>query len=110
MKLKEIKVEITRWIAVMHDINEVVDSITGYTGADLDSPMMRPICEMMSAYTKAVSVTIGDQDDFLMWYWLDCDMGKEPHKARLAGWSEFRMIKTPSDLARLIYDGSRGDV
>ena len=70
MKLKETKTEITRWLAVMHDINSVVDSITGYTGADLDSPMMRPICEMMSAYTNVVSRIIGDDSEFLTWYWL----------------------------------------
>ena len=103
MKLKEIKTEVTRWLAVMHDINSVVDSITGYTGADLDSPMMRPICEMMSAYTKAVGMIIGDDSDFLTWYWLECDMGREPHAARVSCDEEFTLIKTPSDLARIIY-------
>lgn len=103
MKLKEIKTEITRWLAVMHDINSVIDSITGYTGADLDSPMMRPICEMMSAYTNVVSRIIGDDSEFLTWYWLECDMGREPHAARVSGDADFIMIKTPSDLARIIY-------
>ena len=103
MKLKEIKTEITRWIAVMRDINSVVDSITGYTCADPESPMMRPICETMSAYTNAVSRIIGDDSEFLIWYWLECDMGREPHAARVSGDADFTMIKTPSDLARIIY-------
>lgn len=105
MKLKEIKEEINRWFAVMHDVNTVVDSITDYTGGDLDSPMLKPICAMMSAYTNEVSKSIGDEGDYLTWYWLDCDMGKDPKRARLAGWTEFKTIKTTSDLARLIYEG-----
>ena len=39
------------------------------------------IWEGFRAYTKAIAKIVGDKDEWLLWYWLENDMGKEGMKA-----------------------------
>ena len=57
---------------------------------------------LMDAYTSAVSAQVGDQDEWLSWFWADNEMGRKKLEAMING--KHRKIRTLKDLARAIAD------
>ena len=55
---------------------------------------------LMDCYTKAVSQLVGDQDEWLAWYWSDNEWGTKKREAMIGG--KFRQIKNLRDLLRVI--------
>ena len=57
---------------------------------------------LMNAYTKAVSLAVGDLDEWLAWYASDNEWGAKQREAMVNG--KYRKIKTLRDLARVIVE------
>ena len=58
---------------------------------------------LMDAYTSAVSAQVGDQDEWLSWFWADNEMGRRKGLEVMIG-GKYRKIRTLKDLARAIVD------
>lgn len=66
----------------------------------VESPFTDALFRMQLEYTEAVAKTVGDEDECMMWYQFDNDMGAKCLKAGIEG--DMREIKTMEDLLWLI--------
>ena len=67
-----------------------------------DSPLYDIPWRLMDAYTKAVSLAVGDRDEWLAWYASENEWGARQGEAMVSG--KYRRIKTLRDLARVIVE------
>lgn len=74
------------------------------TGAMPDCNLWRPIFDLWTAYTVAVSEIVGDKDEWLQWYELECDMGARPKEVESLSGIKIR-VRTLHQLARVIMWG-----
>lgn len=71
------------------------------TGANPDCPLWAPVFDAWDAYTVAVSEIVGDRDEWLNWYEMECRMGETPKEATSASGMTIR-VRTLHQLARVI--------
>ena len=57
---------------------------------------------LMNAYTKAVSLAVGDRDEWLAWFYAENNMGTAKREVMVNG--KYRRIKSLRDLARVIVE------
>lgn len=98
MNLEQIEHALTEWAEQIAATDKAIDDFVAMCGGDLDSKFLRPFCEMQSAYTAAVGKLVGDDESWLQYYWMDCDMGRTPRKVNGTP------LKTIYRLAVLIYN------
>jgi hypothetical protein len=67
-----------------------------------ESPLYDIPWRLMDAYTHAVSARIGDQAEWLAWYWADNEMGAKAMELRVAG--KTYKVRTLKQLARVIVE------
>lgn len=67
-----------------------------------ESPLYIIPWNLMDAYTRAVSARIGDQFEWLSWYWADNDMGAKAMEAQIDG--KTYKVRTLKQLARVIVE------
>lgn len=85
-------------LAAETDIEHVLPPL----GLTPESPLYTIPWNLMDAYTEAVSALVGDQDEWLAWYWADNEMGAKKREATVNG--KFRKIRNLRDLARVIVE------
>lgn len=99
MNLEQIEHALTEWAEHIAATDKAIDDFVAMCGGDLDSKLLRPFCEMQSEYTAAVAKMVGDDyEEWLKYYWMDCDMGRTPRKVNGTP------LKTIRQLAVLIYN------
>jgi hypothetical protein len=70
-------------------------------GAACDCRLLEPFWRALEGYTEAMSEMVGDRDEWLSWYAIECRLGDEPKEAKMPCG---RVIKCTSlrELARVI--------
>lgn len=90
------------WSETFAEIDKQYDALKDLFGASPESPIARAMYDTFSRYTDAISVAVGDADDWLEWYAWENDMGQKEMEAKAAGWSKARPICSVDDLLDLI--------
>lgn len=98
MNLEQIEQALTEWAEHISATDKAIDDFVAMCGGDLDSKFLRPFCQMQSEYTAAVGKLVGDDEEWLKYYWMECDMGRTPRKVNGTP------LKTIYRLAVLIYN------
>ena len=89
MTAKEIHSILKKWEALYFSLDAQCDAIEKIFGSDFDTPFEQAVWSLWRAYTDEVALRIGDiaHDEFgnnwLLWYWQECDMGKTANKELL---------------------------
>jgi len=66
------------WAEKIQTADAALDSIQKLFDSDYESPALKPICELMSAFTDAVSEIVGDECEWLDYYRHECQLGAHP--------------------------------
>ena len=105
MELDQIEERLKHWKRRQNELMAAYGDLAKLTSAMPDCKLLRPVFDVWTAYTVAVSELIGDRDEWLQWYELECDMGKRPKAVAFADGRELE-VKTLRHLARVIADGA----
>lgn len=107
MHVDEIRAILDKWQARMIEADTNLDALMSMMMASPESDFFGAMYAMMGAYTEAIARIVGDDCDWLSWWWLDCAFGssgcREITMQREHG-GEPRQIDTTEDLAKLLYD------
>lgn len=101
MTLDEIEERLRHWQRRQQELTAAYEALASLTDAMPDCKLFKPIFDVWTAYTVAVSEIIGDRDEWLKWYEFECRMGAHPMEAMLANGRKFK-VRTLRQLARLI--------
>lgn len=69
---------IAAWQARMQELEKQYGTILDTVGGGYDSPLGDAIAKVMDAYTDAVALSVGDDDEWLHYYRYDCEWGNSP--------------------------------
>jgi hypothetical protein len=103
MTLTELRKILSDWAIIITDINDVIDELNKVVGSSPESALCTAVYAIAISYTKEIEAKIGDEGEFLQWFWFECQMGKRPMEAKAVHWDEMRPIETTDDLAELLY-------
>lgn len=67
---------IAEWQETMEAMEEHQNKLAEFFRCAFDAPLFKSIALMQSKYTKAVAASVGDENDWLLWYWMDNDFGR----------------------------------
>lgn len=101
MNSEQITKRLKCWKRRHSELMAVYDAMSQLTGADRYSTLFALIFDLWTAYTVAMSELIGDTDEWLQWYEIECDMGRAPMMVVLLDGREIE-VKTLRQLARVI--------
>jgi len=101
MSIDEIVKRLEAWKQRHDAMMEQYEALRTLTDAPPECRMFRPVFDVWMAYTVAVSEIVGDKDEWLQWYELECDMGRNPKEAHSDAGTVVR-VKTLRQLARVI--------
>ena len=101
MSIDEIVRRLEPWKKRHDALMEQCDAMQKLTGATPDCELLHPIFDVWDAYTIAVSEIVGDTNEWLHWYQLECDMGCKPMEVKSDTGTTFR-VRTLRQLARAI--------
>lgn len=105
MDIEEIRKTLHVWKETIADAEWQIDELSKLVGASPESVLIQAIHNLETEYTKSVAALVGDDNEWLDWYWLEVDMGSKDHNTvTLNNGADMRNIKTTDDLAQLIYD------
>lgn len=91
------KVEIIQnWIDKIKESNSLVNPVIDALQCEPENPISNSIDLIQTAYTEAVKQLVGDDQDWLDWFWWDNEMGMRGFEAGLR--ENKRPIKTAEDL------------
>ena len=91
------------WAAHKAELDKQFDALSGALGLIVEGPLPNAVWSMWDSYTAAVSERIGDDFEWLQWFWLENDMGRRGFEVKSIGGRSMK-VKTLRDLARVIYD------
>ncbi len=91
-----------RWHEAVTEGEKEIDALVGI-GFSPESRLCTAINNALEALTSATSQIVGDEYNWLEWYWHECQLGSRPMRA---GWfSDLREICTLDDLVWLVEGG-----
>ena len=93
---------LTAWAALQKQKAQLEDNLHKLFGTDHDSEALRTINTLWDAHTKAVSLVVGDEDEWLSYYEYECAMGKQPGSFKKSATSKPMRISSLKQLARVI--------
>ena len=102
MNASEMLTILTEWRDTLRAAEADIERFIDPLKCSPDSPLYGIPWRLMSAYTKAVSLAVGDQDEWLAWYAADNEMGAKNREVMING--KYRKIKTLRDLACVIVE------
>ena len=80
-------------------LNAVADL---FGGLDYAAPLPEAVSALSGGYTKAVSKIVGDEGDWLEYFWIDCEFGANPLGVIPEKGAAEIQIDGPEALARVI--------
>lgn len=101
MAFSEIVTRLEAWAARQRRLQTQMDRLQALTGAMPDCELLKPVYELWSAYTVAVSEAVGDTNEWLSWFELECQMGRTPLTVKSLAGKE-ATVRTLRQLARVI--------
>lgn len=105
MDAKQITKRLKLWKRRHAKLMSVYNAMSQLTGADRYSTLFELIFDLWTAYTVATSELIGDKEEWLQWYEIDCDMGRAPRMVVLLDGREIE-VKTLRQLAMVIINAN----
>ena len=102
MKIEQ-KVELLRkWQTAMLALEGQTDQLFKLTGG-YDGTLSEAIGAIQGGYTSAIAQLVGDspRDNWLEWYWIECDFGHSPKEAS-ANFGPMILVDSVEKLAGLI--------
>jgi hypothetical protein len=88
------------WKYRMLSMDIQTDTLISWMMVSPESPLITAVSRMMESYTMTTALLVGDDSEWLTWYWLECDLGRKPKQA--GNGDNMRMIESINDLAELI--------
>ncbi|MDY0300504.1 MAG: hypothetical protein RBQ99_02840 [Trichlorobacter sp.] len=101
MKAMEAEKLICEWVELCQKGNEFFNKAGELFGDAKDAPLLGHIAQQASFIGRLISERIGDTQDWLDWFFVECQLGDKPLYVLVAGEGEI-LVKTPKDLVRVI--------
>lgn len=101
MNHAELITRLTEWHITLADVEQQQDLLMKLTGG-VEGTLFLAINDLAIAYTKAVSQIVGDTNEWLDWWWQECDLGSKPMSASAGNDDPMHPIQTLAELAALI--------
>lgn len=98
------KLEILRvWEDEILKTEAIFSQLLALTGMDPEAPLSDRILGLMSAYTRAIAVQVGDtENDWLDYYWLERSMGQQIGPAPITIHGKDYELRNVEDLLAVI--------
>lgn len=91
---------LNRWKEVITESSTLIDPVVDILGCHPENPISDAVYLLQSEFTKVVAASVGDDAEWLDWFWLENEFGKRGFEA---GFGEnLRPIKNIEDLVWLI--------
>lgn len=100
MTIQDMLPKLEAWNALYLQLNAQAEALHNLTLAAPESPLVTALWSIWEAYTITLAENLSDQGEWLLWYWLECDMGTNPMAVTLSG-KDLR-VRTLRHLARVI--------
>ena len=101
MDIDQIVTRLEAWAKRQAQFAGQLENFRALTGAMPDCALLLPMYDVWSAYTVAVSELVGDNNEWLSWFELECEMGRRPMTVKSLGGKEVK-VRTLRQLARVI--------
>lgn len=105
MSVKTIHTAVKKAVEAHKAASDAFDTLQNALGVQPDFGFFDECWKAMEASLKAVSIAVGDEQDWISWYAYDNDYGREALKAGYDG--KLRRIRNVKGLVRLIEEGKR---
>lgn len=102
MTKKELVPRLNEWVDIYKEAKQTTDNLYKYLGITVGANQIDIIWRAFEAYTETLAELIGDETDWLMWYYVDNQMGKGKMKARKTTKEKYREVKNLTDLIYFI--------
>ena len=89
------------WQTTIKDSDRALAALDKAIGPT-DGPLKESIWQMQATYTRAISLVIGDEFEWLEWFAIDNDMGKKGLTASAGTGKPLKPIKTLAQLLAVI--------
>jgi len=100
MTTQEMITVLTEWRDTIHAAESSIKRHLSPMGLTPESPLYEIPWKLMDAYTKTVSALVGDECEWLSWYWADNEMGGKAMESRVG--DKTIKVRTLRHLARCI--------
>ena len=106
MTIAEIARALEMWRGRREELDAQLDALRAVLNPTPENPLCDAIEEVFMAYTVSLSKLIGDADDWLIWYWQERQMGRNPsYVIPAAGAAPIHVGRNLRTLARVITRG-----
>lgn len=103
MKINEIACTLEMWRGRREELDAQLDALRAVLNPSPENPLFDAIEEIFTGYTVATAQLIGDEAEWLFWYWQEREMGKHPGEVVLKAGSEpIRVDRDLRTLAKVI--------
>lgn len=102
MEHKERLKLLRQWEKTVQDVDVAWKSIQLLFAASPESPVNAAMYDTLMRYTDALSIVVGDKNDWLDWYRFECDMGRKIMKVKAVSWKKPRVIGNVEMLCKCI--------
>lgn len=76
---EQVTAQIRSWMESVQAANAQLILLSDMTGdLNYDAPLPEAVSALSGCYTKAVSKIVGDEGDWLEYFWIDCAFGATP--------------------------------
>jgi len=89
------------WQTTIRNSDKVLADLDKVVGAN-DGPLKQSIWTMQATYTRAISLIVGDEFEWLEWFAIDNDMGTKGLTASAGTGKPLKPIKTLTQLLAVI--------
>lgn len=105
MSVKMIHAAVKKAVEAQRSASEAFDKLEEVLGVRADSEFFNPYWKAMGECVEAVSIAVGDEQDWISWYIYDNEHGEKGMKAGYDG--KLKKIGSIKALVRLIEEGKR---
>ena len=103
MKINKIACRLEVWRGRREELDAQLDALRAVLNPSPENPLFDAIDEIFTGYTVTTSQIIGDEGGWLLWYWQDRQMGRNPGDAILEeGAAPIRVDRDLRTLAKVI--------
>jgi len=91
-----------QWEKVIIDFELKMNSLNKLFSVAPESEFCYAMEILSESYTKTLAKLLGDNDEMLLWFWLENDMGRGGLTAKKSSWKKPKKIETIDNLLDFI--------
>ena len=76
---------LTEWLSIMQQSDHELEAVLGPLRLIPESPLYKIPWNLMDSYTKAVAAQVGDQEEWLAWFYAENNMGMAKREVMVHG-------------------------